>query len=179
MQDISIKNFEDDISSIREYIEHIRLINNIAVNNRGESEASLQTFIKHLVSFSRSKKIFEYKSIIVSLYGILEKYINIWIREHIDKIPNLILKYDSLPEKLKKNNFALSIKLISLIAENRFAKYDPLNKEEILFRLNDCLKSTDDYSLNSEAFMPLSGNLKHSKIVEAFLCFRYLIIGET
>jgi len=168
MLDIFLKNFEDDIASIREYIEHIHLINNIAENNRQSSEGSLKAFNNHLSSFGSSKKIFEYKSIIVSLYGILERHINIWIREHIDRLPKLILNYDHLPEKLQKNHFDFSIKLISLIAENRFAKYESLKKEDILFKLNDCLKNTDSYSFNSEAFMPSSGNLKHSKIVEAF-----------
>jgi hypothetical protein len=53
-------------------------------------------------------------------------------------------------------------------SENRFAKYEDLNKEDILIKLNNCLKQNGIYSLNGEAFMPFSGNLKHSKIIEAF-----------
>ena len=69
-------------------------------------------------SFGKSKKIFEYKAIIISLYGIIEKYIGIWIQEHIDTLPNIIKNYNDLPSTLRKNNFDLSIKLISLINEN-------------------------------------------------------------
>lgn len=132
MQDIFLKNFKDDIASIREYIEHVRLVNCVAKNNRDSSEESLKAFNNHLSTFGIStKKIFEYKAIIISLYGILERHINIWIQEHIDRIPKLILNYDRLPEKLQKNHFDFSIKLISLIAKNRFAKYESLKKEDI------------------------------------------------
>jgi len=168
MSVISFKEFENDIASIREYIKHIGFVNEIARNNRESSDESLKEFCTHLSGFRTYKKIFEYKSIVISLYGIIEKHINIWIREHTVRIPMLILKYDELPENIKKNNFSFSIKLISLISENRFAKYEDLNKEDILFKLNNCLKQSGIYSLNGEAFMPFSGNLKHSKIIEAF-----------
>ena len=78
------------------------------------------------------------------------------------------MKYDKLPEKIKNNNFDFSIKLILLIGENRFVKYDSINKQDILFKLNDCLKHTDNYFLNEIAFTLSSGNLKHSKIIESF-----------
>ena len=58
--------------------------------------------------------------------------------------------------------------LISLISENRFAKYDHLKKEDVLTKLSSCINNPSGYKLNSDAFSPLSGNLKHSKIVEAF-----------
>ncbi len=168
MSVISLKEFETDIASIREYIKHIDLINEIAKEQRASSDKTLKEFCTHLSGFRTHKKIFEYKSIVISLYGILEKHINIWIREHTDIIPRLILEYAELPEIIKENNFSLSIRLILLISENRYAKYESLDKEDILIKLNNCLKQSGLYSLNGEAFMPFSGNLKHSKIIEAF-----------
>jgi len=168
MSIISFKDFDDDIRSIREYIKHINLTNKIVKENRASSNESLSEFCSHLSSFRTNKKILEYKAIIVSLYGILEKYINIWIRDHVDRIPLLITKYDDLPKTIRENNFQNSIKLISLISENRNAKYDGIKKEDILKKLNNCLNQKGNYYLNGEAFMPLSGNLKHSKIIEAF-----------
>ena len=61
----------------------------------------------------------------------------------------------------------LSIKLISLIIEEKHSKYQEINKENILRKLYNSL-SSQKTELNSEAFIPLSGNLKHSKIIEAF-----------
>jgi hypothetical protein len=178
MQKISLLNFKKDIDSIREYIKHIKLINNIALNNRELSENTLETssplenslkeFSEHLYSFNTNKKLFEYKAIVISLYGVLEKHIGIWIQEHIDTLPNIIPSYDKLPDRIYKNHFDLSIKLISLISENKFSKNEQLRKEDVLIRLSSCINFPSDYKLNSDAFIPLSGNLKHLKIVEAF-----------
>lgn len=168
MQDISLQNFLTDINNVKEYIKHIDLTNKLEAATRNSNEASLKIFNEHLHSFGKSKRIFEYKAIIISLYGIIEKYIGIWIQEHIDTLPNIIQNYNDLPSTLRKNNFDLSIKLISLVNENRFVKYEHLTKEDLLLRLSDCISKPSEYKLNSDAFSPSSGNLKHSKISEAF-----------
>lgn len=177
MQEISLQNFKKDIDSIREYIKYIKLINNIGLKNRDSTENSLEKsplenslkeFSEHLHFFSKDKKLFEYKAIVISLYGVLEKYIGVWIQEHIDTLPSLIPNYDKLPEKIRKNHFDLSIKLISLIREDRFSKYEHLKKEDVLTRLSSCIDSPLEYKLNTDSFSPFSGNLKHVKIVEAF-----------
>lgn len=166
MQDISLRNFEDDINNIKEYIKHIDLINGIEKNNRDSRIGSIKAFNENLYVFGRSKRLFEYKAIVITLYGVLEKYIGVWIQEHIDTLSNIILNFEDLPEKLRTNHFNLSIKLISLIIENRYAKYEHLQKEDVLINLSSCIKKPLEYELNGNAFSPLSGNLKHSKIVE-------------
>jgi hypothetical protein len=45
MQEVSLQNFKQDIDSIREYIKHINLINNIALNNRDLNENALEKII--------------------------------------------------------------------------------------------------------------------------------------
>lgn len=168
MQDSSLLNFKKDIINTREYIKHIDLVNKIEINNRDPSDSSLKEFNEHLRSFSKDKKLFEYKAIIISLYGILEKHIGIWIQEHIDTLPSIIHNYNNLPKKIHDNHFNLSIKLISLISENRHSKYEHLKREDILIRLGSCINNPLEYKLNSDSFTQSSGNLKHSKIVEAF-----------
>lgn len=168
MQDIFLKNFKDDINSVKEYIKHIDLINRIEFNNRSTSEESLIIFFEHMRDFGKDKKLFEYKSIIISLYGVLEKHIGIWIKEHIDVISEIASNYNELPEILRNNNFDLSVKLISIVREDKFVKFENLNSEELLTNLSHCINNASDYRLNSDAFLPLSGNLKHSKIADAF-----------
>ena len=168
MQKSSLENFKKDIHYIREYIEHINLINNVAQENRRSNKESLKNFIKHLSSFSTEKKIFEYKSIIISLYGILENTISKWIEEHIQNISYIVKDYNKLDENFKDNHFNMSIKLISLIIEKKHSKFENINKNDILTNLNSVIQTSDNFELNSEAYIPLSGNLKHVKVVEAF-----------
>lgn len=165
---ISFEDFEDEILSIREYIKHIKLVRQVVKGNRTSDEPSIVEFCSHISSIRTSKKIFEYKAIVISLYGILEKYTNLWIQDHINSLPSLITRYDDLPEKIKNNNFQLSIRLIALISDKKNTKFEGIKKEDVLLKLNNCVNSNGNYALNEEAFYPLSGNLKHSKVVEAF-----------
>jgi hypothetical protein len=167
MRKLSLTNFEGDITNIREYIKYIQFVNEIEIYSRKSSDVSLITFSEHLHSIGTSKKLFEYKSIIMSLYGILEKYVNIWIQEHIDNLHVFYLKYEQFSNNFREEHFGLSIKLISKINEGKLSKYDHLKKEDILTNLNSCVNSVN-YKLNGEAFAPFSGNLKHSKIADAF-----------
>jgi hypothetical protein len=166
MQEDSLESFKKDINNIREYIEHINLVNNIPKENNNLHKKSLKNFIEHLRSFNREKKLFEYKAIIISLYGILENTISKWIQEHIKNVSVIVSDYDSLGDKFKVEHFNLSIKLISLITENRHSKFDNINKDNILENLNQSIVSPSDFKLNSEAYIPLSGNLKHIKMIE-------------
>jgi len=165
---ILLENFEKDIQDIQEYIKHIDLINIVTRKDDVLEDEALNNLITHLHTFGTEKRLFEYKAIIISLYGILEKYISIWIKEYIDSLSNLIINYNNLPTELKESHFKLSIKLISTINENRYVKYNHLTKEDVLIKLSSCINQPLEYILNTDAFLPISGNLKHSKIVEAF-----------
>ena len=168
MQQTFIDKFRYDINNVRKYIEYINLSNNIAITHRDSTVELLKELGEHLKIFNTEKKIFEYKSIVISIYGLLEEHIRIWIKEHINNIPSLITNYDSLPEKIRENNFDLSINLITLISKNKLSQYENIDRASILTNLSDCINSKLGYLLNSEAFSPISGNLKHSKISDAF-----------
>ena len=126
MREDTLKSFKNDINNIKEYIKHIDLINQIGISCRDLNETSLAEFNQHLNVFGVSKKLFEYKAIIISLYGVLENHVNIWIQEHVDILSSIILNYEELPEKFRDSHFGLSIKLITTIRENKFAKYEHL-----------------------------------------------------
>lgn len=167
MQDSTLQSFIDDVNDIREYMKYIELVNNIEISNRISNDEALVKFREHLSNFRVSKKLFEYKSITVSLYGILEKHIGLWIREYVSELPKTISSYSSFPEKFRENHFNLSVKLLSLIGESKSSKYENIKRESVLARLSSCIDSPLNYELNGDAFYLHSGNLKHSKIVEA------------
>lgn len=176
MQNETLDLFIEDINGIREYIKYINLVNNIEISNLASSDTSLVELREHLRNFGVSKKIFEYKSITISLYGILEKHIGIWIKEYINQLPEIITSYNELPDRFREDHFHLSVKLIGLISEKKHAKYESLKKESILAKLNSCIEKPSDFKLNSDAFYLRSGNLKHGKIAEALT---YLDISLT
>lgn len=168
MRDSTLQLFVDDLNDIREYMRYIDLVNGIEINNRVSEDAAIIDFRQHLHSFGVSKKLFEYKSITISLYGVLEKHVGLWIREYVNNLPKLISNYSGFSEKFRDDHFQLSVKLLMLVIEKKSAKYEGLKREQILARLSSCIDTPLDFELNGDAFYLHSGNLKHSKIVEAF-----------
>lgn len=162
-----LKPFIKDISAIREYINFINLVNKIEMATPAGDDDLLADLRGHLQTFGVSKKIFEYKSITISLYGILEKSISLWIKEYISHLPKIVNNYNDLPDAFRENHFDLSVKLLTLIGEKKHAKYESLEKEKVLAKLSSCIENPSGFQLNSDAFYPRSGNLKHKKIVEA------------
>jgi RiboL-PSP-HEPN len=169
----SLERFKKEINQVREYFQHIQHVDNIlnyvvSSTDNEEIKVSLNRLKDHHRSFRKDKKIFEYKASIISLYGLLEKYVEIWIKEYLDSLAVLITDYNNIDEKIRNNHFELSLKLINTIAGRESAKYQHLTKEEVVKNLNECIVNPKNYKFNTEAFVILSGNLKHKQIVKMF-----------
>lgn len=169
MQKESLESFIKEINDIREYIDYVQLVNEISTCKEYEDGPALK-LKNHLVNFGVSKKVFEYRSITITLYGILEKHINLWIEDYINHIPKVISNYNDLSETLRKNHFDLSVSLINYVNEKKNARFEELDTEEVIKKLSACLLNPSVFNFNSKAFCPRSGNLKHSKISEALSC---------
>lgn len=169
----SLENFKRELNQTKEYLKHIQYVNDVTAYSVLESDNEqikelLNTLKDHDRSFRTDKRIFEYKASIISLYGLLEKYVEIWIKEYLDSLSRVVPKYNKLDKKIRDNHFELSLKLINTITTRESAKYQHLTKEEVLNKLNECIINPSNYQINTEAFVLLSGNLKHNKIVELF-----------
>ncbi|MDO8365219.1 MAG: MAE_28990/MAE_18760 family HEPN-like nuclease [Saprospiraceae bacterium] len=171
MNTTSLGNFSIEINQIREYLRHIKHIDAIIFYTINETDSII---IKELIAnlksnyrtFGTDKKIFEYKAVVITLYGILEKYTESWIKEFLDELANLVTDYNKIDDKIKNCHFDLSIKLINTISSKELAKFQHINKEKILSNLNRCITEPNNYKFNTDAFILSSGNLKHAKITE-------------
>lgn len=166
MAEYLLESFQKELSQIKEYIKHIHEVNKLGSVEALDDDV-FKSFKKHFISFDTDKKLFEYKAIIISLYGLLEKYIEIWVKEYLSELSELI-SYSNLPENIRNSHFELSMKLITMVVEGRWVKYNHLNKEEVLKKLSNCLEKPSMYSFNTEAFTMQSGNLTHKRIEEIF-----------
>ncbi|MBW4476417.1 MAG: hypothetical protein KME54_05965 [Tolypothrix brevis GSE-NOS-MK-07-07A] len=173
MNTTSVESFKKEINKVREYFKHIQYVNDLLVYTVSQTDneqikALLNTLKDHHRSFRTDQRIFEYKASIISLYGLLEKYVEIWIKEYLDSLSGLVIEYNQIDEKIRNNHFELSLKLISTITSRESAKYQHLTKEEVLEKLNKCIVNPTSYKFNTEAFVLSSGNLKHKQIVKLF-----------
>lgn len=169
MDEISWGKFQEELNQIRQYIQHIQYVQNVLdsaiVEENTTIKTSLQNLKKHDKNFKNQRRIFEYKAVIISLYGLLEKYVKTWIEEYLKKITILISDYNQIDDKIKDNHFKLSLKLIDNIIRGI---EEDITKEEVLINLNSCIANHFPYVINTKAFVLSSGNLKHNKIVELF-----------
>jgi hypothetical protein len=170
MLESSLLNFKKEIINIKDYIKHINLVNTFAdLNVGGNNEDIKKLDIKqHFIDFNSQKKIFEYKALIISLYGLLERQVDIWIKEYLNINSSFTKDYSDYEESFKNKHFELSLKLLTTITNKDLSKLQHLKKEEILKNLNDCLTNPANYKLNTESFLLSTGNLKHNKINEIF-----------
>lgn len=166
MEKYLLEDFKKELIQIKEYITHIQQVDNLIDTNIPD-DSNYQQFKTHFISFRNDKKIFEYKATIISLYGLLEKHIDIWIQAYLRNLSKLV-SYNELTEQIRSKHFELSMKLINLVIEGRQEKFSRLKKEDILKKLNNCLENLQPYKLNEEAFTIQSGNLKLKRIEEIF-----------
>ncbi len=176
MEKYLLEKFEKELSQIKEYIKHIQQVNSL-IEMEVPDKPVFQEFKTHFLSFKNDKKLFEYKAIIISLYGLLEKYIDLWIQEYLTRLSSFVA-YDKLSESLKDKHFELSMKLISIVKENQQAKYHHLKKEDVLKKINTCIENPQSYKFNVEAFTMQSGNLTHTRIEEIFKSLGITITNE-
>lgn len=130
-------------------------------------ESVFQDFKTHFLSFRNDKKLFEYKAVVISLYGLLEKYIEQWLQEYLTRLSSFVA-YENLSDSFKNKHFDLSMKLISIVNEGRHSKYNHLKKEDVLKKLNTCIENAQSFDFNVEAFTMQTGNLTHTRIEEIF-----------
>jgi len=176
MEKYLLEEFEKELSQIKEYTKHIQQINDLAAVEVPD-EPVFQEFKTHFLFFRKDKKLFEYKAVIISLYGLLEKYIEQWVEVYLTRLSNFVA-YDKLCENLKNRHFELSMKLISVVSEGRQAKYIHLKKEDILKKLNTCIENPKSYNFNAEAFTLQTGNLTQNRIEEVFKTINIVISKE-
>lgn len=156
--DTVLKNFIDEIEELKKHIDYIK-----NVNKSIPSQDPLFSYIN-----SSTKKKFNYKSLIISLYGIIEFYSENFLTKYLEEMNHIIPHYNELKQKIKETNLINSANLTLKVIENKHHKYSGLNAEDIIINLNSCLTNINPYTINYPSFTLLSGNLKHSKICDLF-----------
>jgi len=150
-----LSSFKANTDEIKKHIAHLE---------EERNNPDYQDYDPPLYVTSFAKRKFDYRSLIISIYGILENYIEELIKAYLEELESEINDYKQVKKKIQDTHFANSITLVSRIIENKHLKYNRLNKDDVLLNLNNCIQSGNLFQFNKEAFTILSGNLKHIKI---------------
>ncbi|MEI5908354.1 MAE_28990/MAE_18760 family HEPN-like nuclease [Bacillus spongiae] len=154
-----MKNHRELLLDIREHKKASGIINDPLIIKTQE------ILISHL---QPDNKIFEYSSVIINLYGLLENYIENLIKEYLDYLSGCIPKYNNLPDAIKNNHYELSAGLINNLSLPKYK--DKITKEIIINNLYSCgnCKGLKEYKINNDAFTQHTYNFKEQSINEFF-----------
>lgn len=167
----SLTNFQKGLADLSLYIEGLKLEEDLLFpkpfkNITLEWERKVLTFLEHLKKTRASKKQFNYNSIIVSLYGLVEQYIEELIRSYIRFLEKIYPSYKALPEKIIHNHINGSFELLKKTEQSRYR--GSYTKEDIIANLHLCVNDSDRFKLNADAFTQHTANFRKSVIENLF-----------
>ncbi|MFZ4522748.1 MAG: MAE_28990/MAE_18760 family HEPN-like nuclease [Bacteroidales bacterium] len=162
--------FHRELQDLRKLItffnSEIKLLADFDLSENNINNEILGELSTNLKIFHISKRQFNYNSIIISLYGSFERFIENILISYIDIMNRLIDKYDRLPEAIIKNHFTLSLSLLNKIEQPKYT--GPLKKEEIISNLHTCININEGYQINKDAFSQHTANFRLQVIDESF-----------
>lgn len=153
-------------SLIQFYELESELHDNFNFDNGSKENILLEKLSNQIKTFKLAKLQFNYNSIIISLYGSFERFIESCLVSYVESINKLIDLYSDLPDVISKNHFTLSLALINKIEQPKYS--GPLRKEEIIKNLHLCINTNEAYQLNKDAFAQHSANFRLQVVEEAF-----------
>ena len=169
--DTTIYAFYSELDEIEKLILYFETEKKLAQEfeiSESQNDIFLNELSLKLKNFRISKLKFNYNSIIISLYGSFERFIELTIINYLEIINEIVKEYLKLPNIILKKHTPLSITLINKIEQSKYK--GPLTKEIIIRNLHTCINTIESYSLNKEAFSQHTANFRIQVIDENFKC---------
>ena len=121
----------------------------------------------HLEFILTQKRVYDYNTIIVSLYGFFEQFIENILISFTKSVSQIFVEPKHIPEIIQTNHYKLSIELLLKIEEKRKSKNLP--KAEILKNIYNISSNNNSYKLNGEAFAQHTANFGNENINDMFM----------
>jgi len=154
------------LNDLSGYLKVIEKTNTLAtykpVVNDSPAVHTLTAEVSGLLRSLRTKKVFEYNSVIVTIYGALESFIEGSILAYLEILNRVVPSYKKLPAVLIENHFDFSAQLIKNLTKAKYAT--KIKKESIIINLNSCIVDIN-YKLNNHAYIDHSANFRHDAVV--------------
>lgn len=165
---VCIGSLKEGLTQLRHYLDGLdkqdRLL---AIDPAKCGDGNLQ--IKELQDHFRTKNNkarYDYNTIIISLYGYLERFIEDLISEYLALVSSHVPTFPELPPTVQGNHLPLSLELARKAEYQRYAGSVRVN--DIVARLHACFSTPDKYQLNGQAFAQHTANFRQSVVTATF-----------
>jgi len=153
----SLETFLSNLDDFVKYYSSTEAIHAFLNNNKFVSQ-----FSEYNVT---TQKKYEYLVAVISLYGLLERFIEDIVCEYLDKLSRLKTSYSELPDEIQKNNISLSAELLTKLGYKRYVNI--ITKEQVISSLHECLRENKS-NLVGQAFVQHTANYRIDEIVNVF-----------
>ncbi|MGH1285117.1 HEPN domain-containing protein [Bacillus toyonensis] len=130
-----------------------------------ELEEQFKGFIEHYRLFS-NKQIFEYNTIIISMYGYFEAFIEDIIKAYILNLSEFINDFKKMPLKIQENHSALSAILIQNLTLPKYQNVTTVDK--VIINAHSCVIGNNNYTINLDAYTYHTSNFRNGSVDEFF-----------
>ncbi|UWZ85265.1 HEPN domain-containing protein [Occallatibacter riparius] len=158
----------DGLALLRHYLDGLdqqdKLLD-LQSESCGDAGPVLKTIQEHFRA-RNNKARYEYNTVIVSLYGYLERFIEELIGEYLRGVSSNVATFAELPPIVQTNHLPLSLELARKVDYQRYAGM--VRVEDVVARLHMCFSSPDKYQLNVEAFSQHTANFRHGIVTATF-----------
>ncbi|KHD08920.1 hypothetical protein PN36_04685 [Candidatus Thiomargarita nelsonii] len=163
----SLETFITGLADLQNHIHGLEIESRLLLAPVDENTSPLLVQLQGLASrLIGQRQIFNYNSVIISLYGFLEPFIESLISKYLNFINTIVPNYEELPEPIKKNHIELSFGLINRIQQARYS--GTMTVAQVVSNIHACLNNPNHYQLNDEAFTYHTANFRADVIMETF-----------
>jgi hypothetical protein len=124
-----------------------------------------------------NKARYDYNTVIISLYGYLERFIEDLIGEYLSLVSIHVPTFAELPLSIQEKHLGLSLDLARKADYQRFAS--SIRTPDIIARLHACFHTPERYQLNHQAFAQHTANFRQSVVVTTFSLLGIRDIGQS
>src|SRR5579875_3519074 len=125
-----------------------------------------QSLLGEIAKAGTGKRQYIYAVAIVSLYGLLERFVDSALETYVEMLSAIVGRYDGLPQAIRDNHLSVSIELLKALSEDRYRGDTTIS--DVVANLHSCISQSATFRVNGAAFVLHRGNLKLEKIA-AFL----------
>lgn len=164
-----LTNYLNGLHDLEYHTNRIELVSNLlGLQINPQSTHPIEKQILAIQSQSISiinQKQFNYSSIVISLYGYFENFVEDLIRYYLTELNSCAPSFSALHENIIRFHVDLSFNLIQKLGSNR---YSSITLEDIISNLHSCSSGATNYLVNQEAFTLHEANLRPNMINEIF-----------
>jgi hypothetical protein len=161
----SIQTFRAGIGELSEFLtstEHQTELIGLLLQRENGLDARERQLVSNIALARTDRKRYVYTVAIVSLYGLLEQFIDTCVEAFIVRIARSVKSYEAMPEAVRRNHVFLSTDLLKAISEERGRR--SLTVEGVIANLHSCLSGAPNFRINGSAFVLHRGNVTLSRI---------------